>query len=182
MQLYATGNSDAMYLAGLVADGRLMTKKELKTWAQTASWYLISECTVPGVTAESKFGIELANEWISSGKTRFHSIGWATWSLIVATLDDSALELRELKQLLKRVEKEIHNSEDRTRYCMNGFVISVGGYVKPLSELAKATAQRIGRVQVDVGDTSCKVPFALDYINKMEAKGLVGKKRKSTKC
>jgi 3-methyladenine DNA glycosylase AlkD len=25
MQLYATGNSDAMYLAGLVADGRKMT-------------------------------------------------------------------------------------------------------------------------------------------------------------
>ena len=29
MELYATGNSDAMYLAGLVADGAAMSKKEL---------------------------------------------------------------------------------------------------------------------------------------------------------
>ena len=28
-ELYATGNSDAMYLAGLVADGSQMTKREL---------------------------------------------------------------------------------------------------------------------------------------------------------
>ena len=182
MQLYATGNSDAMYLAGLVADGRLMKKTELKSWAKNASWYLIAEYTVPAVTAESQFAVELANEWICSGNPHFHSIGWATWSLIVATFDDSELDLAALKLLLKRVETEIHASENRTRYCMNGFVISVGGYVQPLTKHAKSTAKKIGRVEIDSGDTSCKVPVALDYINRMEAKGVIGKKRRSTKC
>ena len=31
-ELYETGNSDAMYLAGLVADGALMTKRLLDRW------------------------------------------------------------------------------------------------------------------------------------------------------
>jgi 3-methyladenine DNA glycosylase AlkD len=32
--LYATGNSDAMYLAGLVADGAKMSRAELNAWAR----------------------------------------------------------------------------------------------------------------------------------------------------
>jgi 3-methyladenine DNA glycosylase AlkD len=45
MELYDTGNADAMYLAGLVADGSQMSKKNLETWAKNASWQMISEYT-----------------------------------------------------------------------------------------------------------------------------------------
>lgn len=33
-ELYSTGNVDAMYLTGLVADGRAMAKKQLQEWAR----------------------------------------------------------------------------------------------------------------------------------------------------
>lgn len=66
-----------------------------------------------------------------------------------------------------RVEKEIHNAPNRVRYAMNMFVIAVGTYVQPLSELAMQAGQRIGKVSVDVGETACKVPFAPDYIDKV---------------
>ncbi len=59
---------------------------------------------------------------------------------------------------------------------MNGFVISVGGYVKPLLKEAKAAAQEIGKVEVDMGETECKVPLATEYIAKMEKAGRIGKK------
>ena len=36
LELYETGNSDAMYLAGMVANGALMTKKQLESWAKKA--------------------------------------------------------------------------------------------------------------------------------------------------
>ncbi len=65
---------------------------------------------------------------------------------------------------------------------MNGFVISVGTYVKPLLSAAKQTAKTIGVVSVDMGDTACKVPLATDYIKKVETMGRVGKKRKTAKC
>jgi hypothetical protein len=61
-------------------------------------------------------------------------------------------------------------------------VISVGAYVKPLLKQAKATAQQIGEVSVDMGDTSCKVPVATAYIAKIEGMGRVGKKRKTMRC
>ena len=35
---------------------------------------------------------------------------------------------------------------------------------------------------VDMGDTACKVPFIPDYIRKVEARGTIGKKRKTVRC
>src|SRR5688572_19420796 len=52
LELYDTGNSDAMYLAGLIADPDKMTKQDLQGWAEKATWTMISEYTVAQVAAE----------------------------------------------------------------------------------------------------------------------------------
>ena len=182
LELYNTGVGDAMYLAGLMANGPEMTKKQLQDWAEKASWSMISEYSVPWVAAESKYGWELALEWINSPKENIASTGWSTLSSIVAVKEDSELNIEELKKLLARVQKEIHKAQNRVCYTMNGFVIAVGGYVKELTETAFKTAENIGQVTVDVGGTACKVPAAVDYINKMKQKGTIGKKRKTAKC
>ncbi len=33
-----------------------------------------------------------------------------------------------------------------------------------------------------MGNTACQVPYAPDYIAKMEKRGVIGKKRKTVKC
>ena len=60
MQLYATGNSDAMYLAGLVASGEKMKQTELDRWAKDAPWHMISGCAVPWVASEHPNAMEIA--------------------------------------------------------------------------------------------------------------------------
>src|ERR1035441_623678 len=92
------------------------------------------------------------------------------------------LDLAQLKQLMQRVEKTIHSAHNNARRQMNSFVIEVGTYVRPLTELAILTAERIGPVNVDVGNTSCQVLFAPDCIRKAEKRGAIGKKRKTVKC
>lgn len=182
LDLYATGIGDAMYLAGLIADDERMTKKDLQNWVKKADWGMLSEYTVPWVAAGSNHGRELALEWIDSKQEQITAAGWSTLSSLVSTKDDSELDLNELKQLVKRVEKTIHDQPNRVRYVMNGFVIAVGCYVKLLTELAIKTAERIGEVEVDMGETACKVPAAADYIRMVEKRGTIGKKRKSAKC
>ena len=181
-ELYETGNYDAMYLAGMVADGRQMTRTQLQRWARAADWQLISEYTVPWVASESKHGHDLANQWISSRKEHIAACGWSTWAGLVSTVPDEELDLAEVRSLLKRIEEEIDAAPDRVRYTMNGFVIAVGSYVKPLAGAAKATARRLGKVSVNMQGTSCKVPVALDYIARVEGSGRAGKKRKTIRC
>lgn len=65
---------------------------------------------------------------------------------------------------------------------MNSFVIAVGSYVNPLTETAIQTAVEIGPVMADLGNNSCQVPFAPDYILKVQKRGTLGKKRKTAKC
>lgn len=182
LDLYDTGISDAMYLAGLIADDEQMTKKDLQRWAEKAYFPLISESTVAWVAAEGKHGREMALEWIDSKKENVASSGWATLSCLTTITDDANLDLGQLKRLLQRVEKTIHQEPNRVRYTMNGFVIAVGSYVKPLTSAAIESAKRIGPVSVDVGGTACKVPAAVEYIKKVEARGAIGKKRKTVKC
>jgi 3-methyladenine DNA glycosylase AlkD len=58
LALYDTGNSDAMYFAGLIADEKQVTKAELQHWVKGAYWYMIFEFTVPWLAAESPWGEE----------------------------------------------------------------------------------------------------------------------------
>ena len=95
---------------------------------------------------------------------------------------DEELDLKEIEGLLGRVTKEIHEAPNCVRYCMNSFVIAVGAAVKPLLAKAKAAAKQIGKVEVDMGNTACKVPAAVEMIAKIESMGRVGKKRKTMKC
>ena len=182
LELFDTGISDAQYLAGLIADPPKMTKAQLQKWVKNASWSMVGEYTVPWVASESRYGAELAREWINSPKEDIAASGWATLGSLVLIKQDEELDLAELEKSLDRVQKEIHTAPNRVRYVMNGFVIAVGSAVVPLSAKAKAVAKAIGKVSVDMGETACKVPDAVEYIAKVEKAGKAGKKRKSARC
>jgi len=182
-ELYETGKMEAMYLAALVVDGKQMTAKQLDAWAENAcSLRMIAEYTVPWVTVENPSARELALKWMKSKKELVAAAGWCTYSGIVAMTPDDALDFAEIEKLLGTVVKDIKTAANRVRYTMNGFVIAVGSYVKPLSKQAKAAAKQIGAVTVDVGDTDCKIPVATPYIEKIESAGQLGQKRKTIRC
>ena len=137
---------------------------------------------MPWVAAGSKYGYELAMEWINSKEEHVAACGWSTLSSVVAMKPDSELDIPSLKSLLARIAKNIHTSENRVRSKMNGFIIAVGSYVVPLTNEAIATSKKIGDVTVDTDGTACKVPDASVYINKTKERGSLGKKKKIVKC
>jgi hypothetical protein len=172
-----------MYLAGMIADGSLMTKAELNAWAEGATnLQMIAEYTVPWVTVDNPHARELALQWMKSKKERVACSGWSTYAGLVSIQPDEALDLAEIEGLLDTVVGGISSAQNRVRYTMNGFVITVGSYVKPLLKQAKAAARQIGAVSVNMGETACKVPLATAYIEKIEAAGRVGQKRKTIRC
>jgi len=181
-ELYATGNADAMYLAGLIADDAKMTKEELNMWVKQATSNNISEYTVPWVAAGNEHGTKLALQWIDAKEEYIAAAGWATLGNIVALKADNELDIPLLKKLLDRAAKNIHSAPNRVCYTMNGFIIALGSYVVPLSDAAIATAKKIGIVTVDMNGTACKVPSAVEYINKTINRGSLGKKKKMVKC
>ncbi len=182
LDLYATGNADAMYLAGLMADEKQISKDQLRQWAQEAHFYFNSEYTVPWIAAETPYGYELGLEWIESDQESIAACGWSTLANNAGVKPDEALDIAGYRALLDRIEKEIHRAQNRVRYTMNGFVITIGGSIVDLTEKAREVAKNIGKVSVDMGGTACKVPLATDYIQKIADRGSLGKKRKAARC
>lgn len=182
LDLYDTGIYDAQYLAGLIADGARMSKRDLRRWLAKGNCPAICGTVVAWVAAESRYGRELALDWIESKNERTAQTGWATLGSLVAIKDDSHLDWAELKELLRRVEQTIHQQPNYVRYAMNDFVIALGIYVRGLTESALKAGEKIGPVSVDMGNTACEVPNASQSIQKAQNRGVVGKKRKTAKC
>lgn len=125
VKLYETGNYDAMYLAGLIAD-----------------------------------------EWINSKKDLYQSAGWKCYCQLLKCKNNDKISKEKIEQYLHNIELNIHKRDNRARYSMNNFVISVGTFYKPLQQEAYEVAKNIGKIYVDMGETSCKTPLAIKYIQK----------------
>lgn len=52
-QLYATGNYDAMYFAGIIADPITMTEADFERWMNAAYFYMLSDYVVAVTLAET---------------------------------------------------------------------------------------------------------------------------------
>ena len=182
-ELFATGIMDAMYLAGMVADGAKLTRAQLNAMAESAAGLqMISEYTIPWLAVDHPDARAVALEWMKSKQGHIASAGWNTYGGLLSIKADEALDLTEIEGLLNAVLKEIGGAPNRVRAAMNLFVISVGAYVKPMLKEAKAAARTLGAVSVDVCDTACKIPLATAYIEKIESMGRVGKKKKTIRC
>lgn len=182
LELYKTGNSDAMYLAGLMADEKQITEAQLNEWADQAYWYYLSEFAVPWVASETSFGFELGLKWIESDEERIACAGWSALLNYASITADDHLDMKKYSELLQRVEKTIHEQKNRERHVMNAFVIAVGSFISELTQQAQEVAMSIGKVSVEMGGTACKVPLATEYIQKIIDKDRVGKKRKVARC
>ena len=163
LELYETGISDAMYLAGLIVDDARMTKKDLNRWVKAASWSMLSEFTVPWVASEGPHGWEMGLEWIESKTETIAAAGWSTLGAVLKMKPDDELDMAKIGELLDSVAETIHDQPNRVRLQMNGFVIDVGSYVAALTDRSLEVADSIGLVKVDMGRTECKVPGARVY-------------------
>ena len=184
LALYAAGRMEAMYLAGLIANGAHMTPTQLQDWAEnSAGMSMIAEYTTPWVTVENAAGMDLALAWIAAAKDAYVATsGWTTLSGLVAIKPDAALDLEQIAQLLPRITQEIHHAPNRVKYTMNGFLLAVGRYVESLRAEALEAARSIGKVTVDLGDTACVLPNAFTALNALTAEAVPVKKRKTIRC
>jgi 3-methyladenine DNA glycosylase AlkD len=182
MDLYETGNYDAMYLAGLIADDQKMTKATLRRWVKKANAGALPGATVAWVAAGSPHGWEIALEWIESPVDFIAEAGWSTLASIVALKEDSELNMTALKRLIELLETTIRKAPGRVSYAMNQFLIAVGCYVQPLTASAIAAGERVGVITAELGHNNCEIPFSPDRIRKAQKAGAIGRKRKTVKC
>ncbi|MGA0283535.1 MAG: DNA alkylation repair protein [Saprospiraceae bacterium] len=182
LELYASGIPDAMYLAGLIADENQVDMAMLDKWVQNSNWQTLYEYTVPWLAADSGLGVQAGLEWIKSDHEGIASAGWSALSSALSVAKDDDLDMEMFKDLLDSIPGRIGQAPGRVKYTMNGFVIAAGCFVEALNAKATTVANKIGKLEIDINGTACKVPYAPDYIKKVLDKGYLGKKKKMARC
>ncbi len=164
--LWATGNHDARMLATMVADPAAMSKSDLDTWIRAADNYVLSDA-VADLAAKTTHRDSRADKWI---KSRAEFTAHAGWALVShQAMNDSDRPDAYFVERLKEIEAGMASAPNRTRHAMHMTLIAIGGRSAGLRRRAGAATKRLGTPEVDHGQTSCKTPDAVDYIDRMWA-------------
>ncbi|WP_282137434.1 DNA alkylation repair protein [Rossellomorea aquimaris] len=181
-ELYATGNYDAMYFAGVIADPKAMTEADFDRWIEGAYFYMLSDYVVAVTLAEADIAQDVADKWIASGEELKMSAGWSCYCWLLGNRKDEEFSESKLAGMLEQVKETIHTAPERTKSAMSNFVTTVGVSYLPLHELALQTAKEIGPVEmVREGKKNSTLKAADDILKQVE-KGKIGFKRKYVRC
>ncbi|MDK8193804.1 DNA alkylation repair protein [Paenibacillus sp. UMB7766-LJ446] len=180
--LYATGNYDAMYFAGVIADPKTMTEADFDRWIDAAYFYMISDFIVSVTLSETDIAQTVSDKWIASGDDLKMSAGWSCYCWLLGSRKDAEFSESKLNDMLKQVEQTIHESPERTKYSMNNFLYTVATSYQPLHDQAVETAKAIGPVEVNKDKPKSKLLHASANIQQAVEKGRTGFKRKYVRC
>lgn len=181
-ELYATGNYDAMYFAGVIADPKAMTEADFDRWIEDAYFYMISDYVVAVTLAESPLAQQIADKWIDSSEDLKMSAGWSCYCWLLGNQKDENFSKEKLERMLERVKANIQHSPERTKVAMNYFLYTVGVSYIPLHEEAMETSRAIGPIEHVREGKKNSILFALESIEKDKAKNRIGFKRKYVRC
>lgn len=168
-QLWASGNTDARTLAIMVADPGQMTASEMDDWLSDISYYLLADL-LGGLVAQSDLANRKLNKWAASKKEYVRQCGYV---VLCSMLKDRAETVDDelCAEFLDKIERQIHRSPNRARHSMNMALTAIGIYKPRFRKKTISAARRIGKVEVDHGETSCKTPDAESYILKSAGRG-----------
>lgn len=182
-QLYATGNYDAMYFAGIIADPNAMTAADYDRWMDSAYFYMLSDFVVAVTLAEADIAQEVADKWIASGEELRMSAGWSCYCWLLGNRPDAEFSESKIAGMLELVKNTIHDSPERTQYSMNNFLYTVAISYLPLHDKACETARIVGPVEVNKDKPKSKHIHAYENIQKALARNQkLGFKRKHVRC
>ena len=165
-QLWRSGNHDARVLATQIADPEVIRVRVCDAWLREAEDHIL--CGQLGkLVARMPSGPDRARAWRARKREWPCAAGWsATASLAV----ERRLSRDEALELIGQIERGISDAPNRVRHDMNGALIAIGTFYPDLRAVAGDAAIRIGRPDVDHGETSCVTPEAAPYIAKAGAR------------
>ena len=111
LELWKSGNIDAMNLATLIMDPKQLTQPEVEKLAKDLSYYTTTDWLVKNVIKALPFKGELCRKWAASKE---EYVGRAGWTLMAGQLEDNDPE-----ELLDTIEKRMKAAPFRTQEPMN---------------------------------------------------------------
>jgi len=180
--LWNTGNYDAMYLAGMIADVAAMCEADFERWMDGAYGPMLSDFVVAVTLAESELAQVIANRWVRGDDAIRAAAGWACYEWLLGWRPDTYFDPETIHELLELMVATVHRSSPHVKRNMNSCLVAIGISYLPLHQEALAAANAIGTVEVEADGVLKTLKSASEQIRAAEAKGRLGFKRRAVRC
>ena len=164
LELWKTGNAEARMLAVQVADPQKVTKALAEKFLADGPVRFLG-LYLAALIARSPIADKTMREWMKSPDEVTRE---TEYNILSARLRDDVDSISDADagKVIATIEKQIHKSPNWARYAMNNAIIALGVWRPKVRKDAVAAATRIGKVDVNHGDTNCKTPEAVSCIEK----------------
>jgi 3-methyladenine DNA glycosylase AlkD len=176
MELWKSGNAEARVLTLLIADPSKVTPSMADGLIKDGPVRFLSRYLAEFL-ARSPIADDRMRAWMKSPDESRRELGFEMLSFRLKN-DPTAVSDAEAGKILATIEREIHESPNWARRAMNGAIIAIGVYKPALRKAAIAAGKRIGKVDVDHGETNCKTPEAGAYIEKAAKRAVAGRSKR----
>lgn len=141
LQLWETGNHDARILAGLIAERKLVTSKQMERWVRDFDNWDVCDGTCCHLFVFAAPAWQKAHSW-SRRKKEFEKRAAFALAAFLACHDKKAPDA-EFREYLEVIEREAWDERNFVRKAVNWALRNVGKRNLPLNRAAIASAQRI---------------------------------------
>jgi 3-methyladenine DNA glycosylase AlkD len=161
MQLWATGNVDAMVLATMLMSSDQLSEQEVEEMVRSIFYYrLLDELTYNAV-AKMPFADSLREKWTSSPQ---ELIGRAGWNLYIARILNKQTEGLHVPGILSRIEAEMAAAPKRKQDAMNRCLVEIGTRMPDYTERCIAIGEKLGRLDDTPVPRGCVSSYAPEWI------------------
>ena len=176
LELYTTGNSDAMMLALLIADPQQVDETLLDHWVSLAYWDMLSERGIAELASSNVKAWQIAEKWIQSKDEMTACAGYSLYMTLFTKTDNRLMDVEKIKTMLISMSNRIHHELPHLQYAMNNCLIMAGIHIDPIYEFCLELANSIGYVKPTVAINNCNIQSASDYLVRYRGKKKVKSK------
>ena len=163
MELWQTGNLDAMLLATLLAKPKLISTDELQGMVGSLTSSQIADWLVTNVVKLHPDKELLRQRWMASDGIMSSRVGWSLTTERVLKSPDGL----DLAALLDRIENEMGQAPEHVQWTMNFCLGEIGIHFPEYRDRAIAIGEKLGVFRDYPTPKGCTSPFVPIWVAEM---------------
>jgi 3-methyladenine DNA glycosylase AlkD len=161
MQLWDTGNTDAMTLACMIMDPAQLSAADLKRMVKPLAYVRLVDEFVSAVLIKSPHAEKLSDLWVDS---KAEYIGRIGWSLMIHRILHDSTGAIDRDAVLAKIEAEILAAPLRKQETMNRCLVEIGVHFPEYMQKCIAIGERLGRFDTRPIPKGCYSSYAPEWI------------------
>jgi 3-methyladenine DNA glycosylase AlkD len=163
LQLWQTGNLEAMFLATLIVKPKEISTEELERMVASVTYSWLADWLMTHVVKQHPGKESLRQRWMTSDHPWLARAGWSLTAERIAKNPDGL----DLGALLNRIEREMGDAPATAQWTMNFSLAEIGIRFAEHRQRALDIGERLGLYRDYPVSKGCTSPFAPIWIDHM---------------